>query len=313
MQGALLRESDLREGDAKGPAALARFRLSLVGSEADPDFARAQALLDAEFGAKGELETLVAIRGYLARATPTLGYRLVVAKDEDGAVAGVRDCHVAEDAAAGRVVVFLSHVVVLPAYRRSGLAGLLREVPATLGRRAAEALRAQTGREVDLLLAAEMEPADAADPDSLVRLVAYGKSGFKVIDPRALPYCQPDYREHVRIDETGLRPVPLLAVVRWVGHERARELPRPLAAAFVTHLYRIVGAHCRESDLAAPRAHALGALAAWPRDLVPLLDPPSSPSVDDDARAWEPLSREVVLSYYPASLLASAGGATSDR
>jgi hypothetical protein len=298
----LLDASDLPAHDAKAQGALRRYTLSLVTSAADPAFAEAHAALDAEFGAKGELETLAAIHAYLAAATPTLGYKLVVARDERGALAGVRDCHVSQDAGARLVIVFLSHVVVASGHRRSGLASLLREVPAVLGRRAA----ADLGEGVDVMLAAEMEPFDAEDPATVVRLYAYGRAGFKIVDPRAMPYCQPDYREHARIDATGLRPVPLLAVVRWIGHEGARELPKRLAAAFVEHLYRIVGAHCRQSDLAPPRAHTLGVLAAWPGDTAPLLDAPASL---DDARALAPLSRDRVLGYYPPSLLGATRAA----
>ena len=97
----------------------------------------------------------------------------------------------------------------------------------------------------DLVLAAEMEPFDPEAEDTRVRLLVYGRAGFKIVDLRALPYCQPDYREHALIDADRVRPVPLLAVVRWVGHETARAIPRHLAAAFVEHLYRIVGAHCQ--------------------------------------------------------------------
>ena len=293
--GTLLDADDLPKNDAKCREALGRYTLSLISSAADPAFEAAYGILDDEFGAKGELETKAAILSYLAMATPTVGYKLVVARDEAGDLAAVRDCHVSVDLDRRVVVVFLSHAVVLPAHRRTGLAGLLREVPASLGRRAAQALGIS---DADLVLAAEMEPADPEAEDSRVRLFVYGRAGFKIIDPRVLPYCQPDYREHARIDADRARPIPLLAVVRWVGHETARAIPRHLAAAFVEHLYRIVGSHCREVDLAAARAHALGTLAAFPGDAVPLLDPPSSL---DDQVALGPLSRAVVLAYHPSS------------
>ena len=126
---ALLEANDLREGDLKGRAALDHFTLSLVSSADDPAFDAAYAILHDEFGAKGELETRAAILGYLGRAEATVGYKLVIARDESGKIAAVRDCHVSVDRAANVVVVFLSHAVVLPLYRRSGLASLLREVP----------------------------------------------------------------------------------------------------------------------------------------------------------------------------------------
>jgi hypothetical protein len=210
---------DVPADDPKARAAAARFRLSRVVSGDDPDFERAYALLDAEFGAKGELERHDALIGYFPRARGDAGYFLAVARDEDGTIAGVRDCHVSVDAQARVVVVFLSHVLVLSPYRRSGLGGVFRHLPVTLGRRAVASLPGGAG---ELLMAAEMEPWVAGASDTVTRLVAYGRAGYKIVAPQRLPYLQADYRAHDAIDADRLRPVPLLAVVRWVGHEGAR-------------------------------------------------------------------------------------------
>ncbi len=298
MTQPLLALTELPQGDAKARAAWDRYALSLVASPEDPSFEAAYTVLHDEFAAKGELETRPALLAYFASAGPTTGYKLVVARDEAGELAAVRDCHVSVDRDARVVVVFLSHAVVLPAHRRTGLASLLREVPASLGRRAVSELREQGVSDVDLVLAAEMEPV-AESEETRVRLLVYGRAGFKIIDPRVLPYCQPDYREHALIDADRLRPVPLLAVVRWVGHETARALPRHLAAAFVEHLYRVVSAHCREADLAPPRAHTLDTLAAFSGPLVPLLEPPSSLH---DEPALAPLLHTVVHQYPPKTM-----------
>jgi GNAT superfamily N-acetyltransferase len=292
----LLAADDLPPGDIKAREALGRFSMSLASAHT-ADFDQAYALLDAEFGAKGELERKEVLAGYLSRDKGPRGYKLVVARDSDGQIAAVRDCHVSMDQEARIVVVYLSHVLVLPPYRRSGLGSLLREVPAALGRRAiAEAgLRPP----VDLLLAAEMEPVAEGATDTITRLLAYGRARFKIVDPRCLPYCQPDYRAHALIDADRARALPLLAVVRWVGHESADEIPHRLAVAFVEHLYRIFAAHCREQDLRRPRAHALDTLAAQ-GEAIPLLAPPRVP---EDREAVLPLARQRVLAYYPASLL----------
>ena len=301
----LVSAADLRADDAAGRDALGRYTLSLVRSAEDPDFEIAYGLLDGEFGAKGELETRAAIEGYL-RADPThasagqAGYWLVLARDERGEVAGVRDCHASVDSEGRFVVVFLSHVLVMPAFRGSGLGSVMRAVPASLGRAAAEGARMERP---EIMLAAEMEPAVLGAADTLVRLIAYGRGGFSIIDPRALPYCQPDYREHRAIDLDRARPVPLLAVVRRLGREDEATIPKAMAAAFVEHLYRIVGSHCRASDLAAPRAHTLAALARTPGETVPLL---RAPRTLDDRDAIDPLSRDVVLPYYPPSLIGPA-------
>lgn len=287
----LLSAEDLARAGDKAQAALSRYAVTLVAGMGDPAFEEAYAALDAEFGEKGELESRDAVREYFARASESAGYRLVVARDERGALAGVRDCHVSVDPAARIVVVFLSHVLVLPEHRRSGLGALLRELPAVLGRRAARDLAPP----VDVLLAGEMEPV-TDDAATRLRLVVYGRAGFSIIDPTHLPYCQPDYRAHDVIDRDRARPLPLLAVVRWLDHERDTALPARLARAFVEHIYRAMSAHCREADLAAPRAHALAALARAPNAVARLLPPPRA--LDDDARL-APLSRDAVLAYHP--------------
>jgi hypothetical protein len=175
-------------------------------------------------------------------------------------------------------------VLVAPEHRRMGLASLMRAAPLTLGRNA-------LGRRGDILLAAEMEPAVRDATDTLVRLVAYGRAGFRVVTPEALPYCQPDFRDPSIIG-TSPRPLPLLAVVKRHGDDGPM-LPHALAEAYVRHLYAVFSTHCREEHLAAPRAHSLERLAAYGE--VPLLGLPRS--VDDET-ALRPLWREAVLPHH---------------
>lgn len=277
MHPIALDPDDLPPDDDKARAALARYRLAVADDAGEPDVAAAYALLDAEFGAKGELESMDALRAYFARAAgPDEGYKLVVARDrDDGAIAAIRDCHVSVDRRSGLAVAYLAHVLVLPPHRRSGLAALLRAAPVAFGRRALRAAGLDPAA-ADLLLAAEMERPVAGAADTVARLVAYGRAGFAAIDPGCLPYAQPDYRPHRVIDADRLRPIPLLAVVRWVGHEDARALPKRLAAAFVEHVYAALSAHCRAADLAVPRAATLAKLATSPEP-VPLLELPKAP------------------------------------
>src|SRR2546427_237646 len=80
--------------------------------------------------------------------------------------AGVRDCHVTVDVARRECIVYLAHTLVMPAFRRGGLASLFRAAPLTLARRAIAAAELDSA---DILLAAEMEPADRGAVDTLVR------------------------------------------------------------------------------------------------------------------------------------------------
>jgi hypothetical protein len=248
------------------------YRIEEVHSSSAPDFAEAYAALAAEFGPRGELERREVIAGWLDERAPQAErglhrtYHLLVARDEKGDLAGVRDCHVVLDPS-GVAVVYLAHALVLEPYRRTGLGALFRRVPIEIGQAAIGESR------MDLLLAAEMEPASLDDEASIVRLRAYGKDGFAAIAPAALPYLQPDFRDLDALDRASEepRPIPLLAVVRFIGHEGASSLPVRLARAFVTHLYAVFATHVRRDHLASLEAATLRVLDAFPHADVPLL------------------------------------------
>ncbi|MDB4938556.1 MAG: hypothetical protein JWP87_5528 [Labilithrix sp.] len=281
------------------------YRLDEVTSSASADFTEAYGALDAEFGPRGELERREVVARWIDRgADPEREgerkgnlrrrYHLLVAKDESGALAGVRDCHVVLEPAARIAVVYLAHSLVLPPFRRTGLGARFRSEPIVLATRAlADAgMDASSG---DLLLAAEMEPAVPEDPASAVRLAAYAKDGFAAIAPAALPYCQPDFRDLDRAADPVPRPIPLLAIVRWVGHEGAASLPKRLARAFVSHLYAAFATHVRAAHLAALSARSMSALDAFESDEVPLLP---LPRTTDDHAALAPLMRDAVLPFF---------------
>jgi hypothetical protein len=187
-------------------------------------------------------------------------YHLLIARDDGGSLAGVRDCHVILDAAARVAVVYLAHALVLPRYRRTGLGALLRGAPIALARKALHQAGLDASQ-VDILIAAEMEHPDPGDAASVVRLVVYGKDGFSAIDPVQLPYFQPDFRDLAALPAgTAPSPLPLLAVVRWLGHEGRAEIPARLARAFVTHLYSVFATHVPRDHLAFLQARTLGVL-----------------------------------------------------
>lgn len=280
------------------------YRIEEVRSSSSPAFAEAYAALAAEFGPRGELERREVIARWLdVEGHPSAGfqrtYHLLVARDGKGALAGVRDCHVVLDPN-GVAVVYLAHALVLPPYRRTGLGALLRRKPIEIGQAAVAAAGLGASR-TDLLLAAEMEPASLDDEASIVRLRAYGKDGFAAISPAALPYFQPDFRDLDALDpeRDEPRPIPLLAVVRLVGHEEASSVPARLARAFVTHLYAVFATHVRRDHLESLAAATLAVLESFPHADVPLLPRPRA--VDDVSRVT-PLSRDAVLRALPEVL-----------
>jgi GNAT superfamily N-acetyltransferase len=280
------------------------YRLTEVTSSGSADFADAYGALDAEFGPRGELERREVIARWLDGPTPETElrrrYHLLVARDPHGAFAGARDGHVFVDRSGERPValVYLAHSFVVPRYRRTGLGARFRSEPIALAHRALDDSGIARSA-ADLVLAAEMEPAVAEDPASYVRLAAYAKDGFAAIAPAALPYCQPDFRDLDALSRETPRPLPLLAIVRWVGHEGAASLPKKLARAFVAHLYAAFATHVRADRLAALSARTLGVLDAFPSDEVPLLP---LPRTTDDHAAVAPLSRDAVLASFPPEL-----------
>jgi GNAT superfamily N-acetyltransferase len=220
-------------------------------------FDPAYGALAAEFGPRGELERREVIARWLDAAS---SYHLLIARDESGNLAAVRDCHVLLDAASRVVVVYLAHVLVLPPYRRTGLGALLRGAPIALARKALHRAGLDAAA-VDILIAAEMEHPDPNDRASVVRLVVYGKEGFAAIDPAELPYFQPDFRDLSTLPQgTPPSPLPLLAVVRWLGHEGSPTIPARLGRAFVKQLYTAFATHVPREHLAALEAETLGVL-----------------------------------------------------
>jgi hypothetical protein len=292
------------EADPKARAALSRFSLRSIRASTDPAFAGAFAALSSEFAPRGELERREVIDGWLdrpdARTIRTLTgvelvheYHFITARDESGKLAGVRDCHVTVDREARVAVAYLAHALVMPQSRRSGLAALLRAAPVTIARRVVNATLAGAAN-IEILLAAEMEHPQSLALESVTRLVAYGRAGFRALSPRHFPYHQPDFRS-LAAPATEPVPLPLLALVRSLGHDDDLDLPARLADAFATHLYAVFATHCDRLHLRTLLAFTSSTLAASGLQRLPLLRLPSSP---DDGSALDPLYRDTVLPFY---------------
>ncbi|WP_437958067.1 hypothetical protein WME76_43475 [Sorangium sp. So ce119] len=286
------------EGPEKVARALAQF--SLEEAQDDAAFDEGYRALDAFFGPKGEIERREVLWAWLAGkhadgAAPIAAtYHMILARDADGRLAGARDCFVTLDRAARRCVVLLSHALVLPDFRRSGLAALLRAAPVALARRALEAAGIAAGQ-AEILLAAEMEPVDPDDRDTAVRLFAYGRAGFWAIPPAVLPYAQPDFRDTAALGVTPV-PVPLVAVVRQVGEEDRADISRAGAASFLRHYQAVHAREVPPGDLAPIRERALAGLATFEGERVPLLRIPRGPA---EVAGFAPLLRSAVMPLFP--------------
>ena len=231
----------------------------------DPDFAPVYERLWEEFGASGGMEPRSVIEERL-RWDPSAAvgpyaraYEMWVVR-RSGEVAALRDHSVAIrlDAAggqpAGPVVVHLSHALVLPAHRGSGLAAWLRALPLQVARRAMAAARVGPGTEI--VLAAEMEPLDPREPGTGVRLRSYGRAGFSMVDPTAVSYAQPDFRSPEELAGSTPRTHPYALVLRRVGRESENAIPAAELAAVVDAIYAIYGAHVPAAALDPLGTHA---------------------------------------------------------
>lgn len=251
---------DLAPGDARAAAMdWSGLRVERIADPAHPLFAPAYECLWREFGPRGEMESRPVIAARLAWdprqpvGRHALGYELLAVL-RDGALVAVRD-HTAivplappRAGPSGTLVVHLSHVLIAPALRGSGLIGWLRAFPLQRARACAAAAGVPPGTPVTLV--AEMEPPDGVTPAVMARLRSYQRAGFAALDPAAVPYRQPDFRPPDEIDRSGVRPVPLNLVVRRVGRERETGIGGGEARALVTALYTMFAATLRRDHMA---------------------------------------------------------------
>ena len=247
MDPALLTPDLLAPGDQKS-AFLdpAQFAWSRIRSCDDPLFEKAYAALWAEFGAAHEMETRDVLAARFA-AGGDLCSEMVVAQSA-GVIAAVRD----QTAIwfEGEVIVHLSHLLVAPEWRRSGLAGWMRAASVLTARDLAAAHRSPGA---PITLVCEMEYDDGSDPRRAVRLLAYERAGFVKIDPRAVRYFQPDFRAPAEIDASGgARPLPFQLLVRRVGSETQTTITGAEVRRIVRVLYAMYGAQFRPRDMAHP-------------------------------------------------------------
>ena len=230
MNATLLTPDLLAPGDRKS-AALdpAQFSWSRIRSSEDPLFENAYAALWAEFGTAHELESREVLAARFG-GDAAMGYEMIVARAGE-TTAAVRDQTIMFFE--GEVVVHLSHLLVAPKWRRSGLAGWMRAVSLLSARAVATA---HGKSDAPITLVGEMEYDDGSDPRRAVRLKAYERAGFLKIDPRAVRYFQPDFRSPAEIDASGgARPLPFQLIIRRVRRETQRTISGAKCAASCAH------------------------------------------------------------------------------
>jgi len=273
---------DLSPGDSRAREFdFADLTIDRIRSTRDPLFRLAYDRLWEEFGSKHEierqsvLEKRFAIDPATVRENTWMMYEMLIVR-RDEAFAAVRDhTAIVHKAANGdiNVVVHLSHLLIDKAFRKTGLAGWMRAFPLQTAR---DVLAASGhARASTTALVAEMEMPHPAHPDRLIRLRAYEKAGFSKIDPKAIPFIQPDFRDPATIDLTGgPQPLPMALIVRRVGREAERVIPAREVRSMVKSLYHMYAAAFREADM----RQCFTVLKSIPNDETPIrLLPPTGP------------------------------------
>lgn len=246
--------ADLAPGDA-GATKLdwSRLRVERVRSQEQPLFREAYERLWRTFGAAGGMERgrVITARFAWDPARPvenhSLLYEMLVVRSGEEIVA-VRDhtAIVPHRDPNEPVIVHLSHNLVEPPLRGSGLAGWLRAFPIQVARECAA--RAGTDSTAFTLVAEMAEPQSKGRAENAA-LRSYGRAGFLKIDPDIVSYCQPDFRAAEEIERTSLRPVPFALVIRRVGREAEQSIASAEVRAIVTGLYTMFGLHVRADHM----------------------------------------------------------------
>jgi GNAT superfamily N-acetyltransferase len=245
---------DLAPGDQKSAALdVDALEVARVQALDDPLFELAYARLWEQFGAADEIETREVLGRRLGWAAAqrrdgfAMRYDLLLLRS-GGEFVATRD-HTAIADEHG-VVVHLSHALVDPAWRRSGVAGWLRALPIQTARVCLS--DAGLPSTAPVTLAAEMEYADGIDESRTIRLRAYERAGYRKVDPALVHYHQPDFRAPEKIDASdGPKPLPFQLIVRRVGRESEDTISGRKVRTIVERFYHMYAQEFRAQDMAA--------------------------------------------------------------
>ena len=248
---------DLASGDRKSQELdLSDLEVTRIQSSQHPLFASAYERLWGEFGAQHEMELREVIAQRLCWHPGAkiddcwMRYEMFLVMQQ-GEFVGVRDhtAIVKQRGGAAHAVLHLSHILLDPAWRRTGLAGWLRAWPIQTARACLTAAGFPVTSPITLVL--EMEHPDAKFEKAMSRIKAYEKAGFKKVEPSQVKYFQPDFRPLREIDHSGgPQPLPFSLVLRRLGREEEQAISGAEFREIVECLYRMYSTGCREKDMA---------------------------------------------------------------
>ncbi len=272
--------ADLAPGDALPHAELPPdLRLVVANKPDGAEFETGFRLLEDYFRAAGEMETRPVLERRMRwdpakpEGRECLLYQMMLLYCGDECVA-IRDHTAIMREGVEDVVVHLSHVLVLPQWRRRGLAAILRTLPVSTARECARRAGRATA---PVTLFCEMEPRDPAQPANIIRRRSYEGAGFKALGAH-LGYMQPDFHAPAEIDAdpAGTRPIPFDFLLRRVGREDAPGVPAVELVSSVDLIYSMYGKGFRDSEMR-PCLEWLDCFRARPDRYYPLYLPTLAP------------------------------------
>ena len=246
--------SDLGPGDRKSASFdWNGFEIIEITSATHPYFEGVYSKLWEEFGQKGELESRETITRRFEQNSSSNAkghhiYYQLLSVWQEGKFAAACDHSVILLNPAEEAVVHLSHILLAPSQRGTGLTGWVRAWPVQAAR---QCLSAAGRPNLPITVVAEMDPFDATSEASVRRTKGFKKGGLRRVDPHPFDYWQPDFRPSHEIDQgRGPKPLSLQLLLRQVGKEDETEISALRLHRIITALYTMYGENFRAQDMA---------------------------------------------------------------
>lgn len=232
------------------------FEVIKILNSTSPNFNFAYDWLWKEFGEKGELESkenlslrfFKSLQNSKDLSTVPFYYEMILVK-RDSCFAAVRDHTVILDLDPHpEIFVHLSHLLIDPHFRKTGLAGWMRAYPLQTAREFMKILGLTDSLPITLI--AEMEPFDARFSDRIIRLLSYEKAGFKKIASKNFKYYQPDFKQRDKIEQAEEPQfLQLDLIIRRVNREHELTISGIEYKRMIRILYSMYSATLHEDNI----------------------------------------------------------------
>ncbi|MCB9686347.1 MAG: hypothetical protein H6738_15170 [Alphaproteobacteria bacterium] len=275
--------------DPRIQAAADRHRLECVDGDR---FDETYDFMAACFGPLGEIEPREVLRAEIE--TPRfhgqvgIDYQLVRVVDLEGELVAVIDGRYAFGP--DLILGLGSNITTDPARRGDGV-GAAVDLSTRLPFLARSAARLGRSPDLPCVIVADLDPYDPDVPESLARMRLWGRCGWTVIPPAALPFALLGQADPDRPGEL-LGPTPNLLMARGPEATRLTSLPRSVLRSMVDLLAAVSHGHAPAHEVEGWATHARSAVDRWPDHDVALLPLPGR---DPTPEVLAAVGREALL------------------